>query len=197
MASTQKVPSKNPYLINIFVKKYIGKSEIDWDQAIKNLAPTERIYESTPSDYQEKDETETAFKFVGDIIDFQTFHSGFDDTNKEFGNYVGAEPVMCWISEMKTGFCVPPHSDDYEINNTIGDEPRDNFVRYHCHISKPCMGSTFIIEKDCYHMEEQGAVYQWKKIDEIHCGFNIGKQTKYTYHFIGKKKDGPSYHHFY
>ena len=47
------------------------------------------------------------------------------------------------------------------------------------------------------NIEEQGAVYQWKKIDEIHCGFNIGKQTKYTYHFIGKKKDGPSYHHFY
>ena len=55
MAATQKVSSKNPYLINIFVKKYIGKfTEVDWDQAIKNLVPTERIYESTPSDYQEK-----------------------------------------------------------------------------------------------------------------------------------------------
>lgn len=182
------------------MKKYIGKFiQVDWNQIIKNLDGVKRQYESTPSDYKDKIQIETAFKNVANIIDFETFHDGFGNVNKDFGNWLNAKPVMCWISEMKTGYCVPPHIDDQEINEVLGDQPKDSFVRYHCHISNPCMGSTLIVEKDCYHMEEQGAVYQWNKIDAEHCGFNIGKQIKYIYHFIGEKTDDEriKYHHFY
>ncbi len=187
------------------MKKYIGKfTEVDWKQIIANLGKGDaRKYDPEwPTEYQNHKELVDAYKDISEEIDFRTFARGKGyeyEVDQKFANWLGLKPTMSWISEVKTGRCVPPHQDDHEINEVLGDRPKSNFIRYHCHISEPCMGSTLIVEKDCYHMEEYGAVYEWPDLYSQHCGFNAGAKPKYTYIFIGEKiqDDRIKYHHFY
>ena len=90
---------------------------------------------------------------------------------------------------MGTGKSCGQH-EDKEIAERLESEGKNmkDFVRYHVHVTEPCMGGVLIIEKDCYHMEEQGSVWEWNSPDALHLGVNAGHKTKVLYHFVGKKK---------
>ena len=77
-----------------------------------------------------------------------------------------------------------------EIAERIESEGKNmnDFVRYHVHVTEPCMGGVLIIEKDCYHMEDKGSVWEWSSPDALHLGVNAGHKTKVLYHFVGKRK---------
>jgi hypothetical protein len=128
---------------------------------------------------------------------------GYDDTAVEYrhyqcgthfsqeiattiGNIVDAEPLMCWISEIRPGKCTPWH---WDINPWEKEhEQLGELVRYFCFLSKPAAGHIFVTAEDAYYMEEQGAIYQYAHIHDWHAGTNIGVAPKFLLTFTGYKK---------
>lgn len=105
------------------------------------------------------------------------------DIEIEFGKIVKANPLICWISEIKPGKCSPWHWDvnpwEHE-HNQLG-----TVVRFFCFLSKPAPGHIFIVESDAYYYETQGAIYQYPDVRSYHAGTNIGLETKYLLTFTG------------
>lgn len=102
-----------------------------------------------------------------------------------FGEFVGATPLACWISEIRPGRCTPWHWDinpDEEEHSKLGE-----LVRYFCFLSPPGVGHVFMTEEDCYYNEVQGSVYQYSNIRAWHAGTNVGLIPKYLLTFNGYK----------
>lgn len=196
-------------------KDYIGNCNdtIDWNSVIKSLDTAKSIFREYETPYEtpiviEKIQQEgkdwlayekyrhnemvKAFESVPEAVQFYTYHCGeaYDTTlENDFSNWLGTKSFMTWISKVMPGKCAAPHIDDEEIYKAelLGIK-KENLVRYHCHISEPILGDAFMLENgDCFHMEEQGAVFKWPKPDTVHCGMNAGCKPKFIFHFLGVK----------
>jgi len=195
----------------MMAKKYIGNTInlIDWDIVIENLSkikgefrgyetPYERetSLESTELEYDylrsPDNEIEQTYSKIQDVIEFYTFTPGKDyETviHNKLEELIKCQIFTSWISKVDPGKCVAPHIDDEEIYWAQSKFKREQLVRYHVHISKPYLGAAFMIDSDCYYMEEQGSVYEWEDIAEIHCSMNAGTRPKYILHVIGVKDE--------
>jgi hypothetical protein len=100
-----------------------------------------------------------------------------------FAKFVNAKPIVTFVSEVKTGKCVPWHwdIDQHELENLRKGE----LVRYHLHLSEPSPGHIFIVGDQVLYNQPQGNVYQWNDIKSWHAGSNCGMVTKYLFSFKG------------
>jgi len=175
------------------MKKYIGNcaDTFDWNTIVAELKESEASHKEYEVGSTASQEIDDAWATSKQSVDFFTYHTGeaYDSSlDNKFGEWVGAEPYMAWFSKMATGKSCGQH-EDKEIAERIQSEGKDikDFVRYHVHVTDPCMGSVLIVEKDCYHMEDKGSVWEWSSPDALHLGVNAGHKTKLLYHFVGKK----------
>lgn len=119
-------------------------------------------------------------------VEYRHYQSGIHfDTNIQdvFGKFVNATPLMCWISELRPGKCTPWH---WDINPWENEHKKlGTLVRHFCFLSKPAAGHLFVVDKDAYYYEDQGAVYQYPDIHSWHAGTNIGVGSKFLLTFTG------------
>ena len=142
--------------------------------------------------YNEYLEQTKALQLLGyneSMVEFRHYQSG-NHFNKnveiEFGNLVSATPLMCWISEVRPGKCVPWH---WDINPWEEEHKKlGTLVRYFCFISQPQPGHIFVTKEDCYYNESQGTIYQYADIHDWHAGSNVGLVPKFLMTFTGFKK---------
>ena len=190
------------------MKKYVGNcsSVIDWNKVIDqlhNLQPQRHGYENPYADdlsdhnYHSIDPLHSksinTYSDRSEVVEFFTYLNGdhySHSVNDKFADWIGCSVYHSWISRIDPGRCVPPHVDyDDIIQLEKQNVPKDKWVRYHCHITPPAIGAAFMMDDGtCYHMEEQGAVYQWSDLAAVHSGFNSGHEVKYLFNFIGIKK---------
>jgi hypothetical protein len=124
--------------------------------------------------------------YNSNTVEYRHYQSGkhFDKSIEiEFGNIVGAKPLMCWISEIRPGKCTPWH---WDVNPWEDEHSKlGEIVRYFCFLSKPSPGHVFLVEKDAYYYEEQGAIYQYPDAHAYHAGTNCGTESKFLFTFTG------------
>jgi hypothetical protein len=122
-------------------------------------------------------------------VEYRHYQSGKhfnSNVSIKFGELVNAVPLMCWVSEVRPGKCVPWHWDINPWENEhkqLGD-----IVRYFCFLSRPQPGHIFVTATDAYYMEPQGAVYQYEDLHQWHAGSNVGLTPKFLMTFTGYKK---------
>lgn len=111
------------------------------------------------------------------------------DFDKEFvdifADFVKANPLVVFVSEIKPGKCVPWHWDIDQ--NELENRNKGELVRYHMHLSVPSPGHVFIVGDRVFYNEAQGNVYQWNDRKSWHAGTNCGIVTKYLFSFKGYK----------
>lgn len=184
------------------MKHYIGNinSVFDCEQliyTIKNVqVDTQHGHMTLPPDnpfYQEYVRQTSALELAGydeHVVEYRHYQAGehFDYSYAEkFAEFVGANPLMCWISEIYPGKCTPWHND---INPWEHEHLKlGSLVRYFMFLSKPAPGHIFVTETDCYYNEVQGSVYQYEHIHSFHAGSNVGLIPKYLLTFTGYKTD--------
>ena len=123
----------------------------------------------------------------GNSIEFRHYYptEHFDNSFiKLFERKVKAECLIGFVSEIRPGKCAPWH---WDINPWLNDYPVGEVVRYVCFIDVPKYGQAFMIEDECFYLEEQGSIYQYPKLDSWHAGFNAGLDTKFLFTFTGLK----------
>ena len=55
-------------------------------------------------------------------------------------------------------------------------------------MDKPRWGSVLILENECFHNVEQGAVYEWDNYKSYHAGTSCGTHNQYLFHFLGRPR---------
>lgn len=132
------------------------------------------------NDYISQTESLKAAGYTENTVEYRHYYAGkhFSNTYKNIlGEIVGAVPLICWVSEIRPGKCVPWHWDinrDEEEHKKLG-----NLVRYFVFLSPPTFGHIFITENDAYYNEEQGSIYQYPDVHAWHAGSNVGLTSKY------------------
>lgn len=180
------------------MKKYIGNFnlQIDCDGILsdikKHTVDANNGHMILPKDnpfYIDSINQTTLLQTVGydaSTVEYRHYQSGdhfSSDVTATFGQLVNATPLMCWVSEVRPGKCVPWHWDinPWELEHTqLG-----NLVRYFCFISKPQAGHIFVTANDAYYMEPQGAVYRYEELHQWHAGANVGLAPKFLLTFTG------------
>lgn len=112
-------------------------------------------------------------------------HFDIEIQNK-FASIVNAEPLRVFVSDVAPGRNVPYHwdvEDKEEEWLAIGE-----LKRWVCFMDKPRWGSVLILEDECFHNVEQGAIYEWDYYRSYHAGTNAGKDSQYLFHFLGRPK---------
>lgn len=110
-------------------------------------------------------------------------HFDIEIQNK-FANLVNAEPLRVFVSEVHPGRNVPYHWD-------VEDKEQEwlkqgDLKRWVCFMDKPRWGSVLILEDECFHNVEQGAVYEWDHYRSYHAGTVCGQHSQYLFHFLGR-----------
>lgn len=180
------------------MKLKIGKVPFDCDSLILTL----KKHNVEPSHGHMKLDPENFYynEYVNQTRQLE--NAGYDERSVEYRHYQGgvhfdnvyveqiatlvdAKPVLCWVSEVSPGKCVPWH---WDINPWEKEhEKLGTLVRYFCFLSKPEPGHIFVTENECFYMEEQGTVYQYPHIHAWHAGSNVGLTPKYLLTFTGYK----------
>ena len=106
---------------------------------------------------------------------------------KKFEDYVNADSIFSWISNIHPGCMSHWHWD--ASNKESFFETIPNLVRYCCFIMKPTPGHVFMIEDYAFSNSNQGDVWKWNDRKAWHGGVNYGFEEKYMFHFIGKSRE--------
>jgi hypothetical protein len=121
-----------------------------------------------------------------DVVEWINFYPKknfrIEHINK-LATFLQLTPKNVWISSIKPGKCVPWHWD-IESNASAWME-EGNLVRYTVFIDRPKVGHILIVQKDIFHMIEQGSIYRWNTWNDYHIGVNIGFGQKYVLHIVG------------
>jgi hypothetical protein len=188
--------------------KYVGSTEdlIDWDSVIASIIPRSGDYNSVTSvvdrsesnwsdvpellgSYHEIIDTWQKANYDLTNIEWWDYYPGqhFDvSIQNKFAEFVNAEPLRVFISEVMPGQCVPYHWDveDHEEEwLKLG-----TLVRYVCFIDKPKFGHVLIIDQECFYNTEQHLVYEWDNYKYHHAGTNCGTEPYYLFHFLGRPR---------
>jgi hypothetical protein len=126
-----------------------------------------------------------------DEIQWYDYYPGehFDiDIQTKFAAMVNAEPLRVFVSEVHPGRNVPYHWD-------VEDKEQEwlaqgELKRWVCFIDKPRWGCVLILEDECFHNVEQGAVYEWDNYRSYHAGTCCGQYSQYLFHFLGRPNNG-------
>jgi hypothetical protein len=181
------------------MKTLIGNcaSLIDWDAVLAEikthdvapylgnmtLDPTNKYY----GDYfRQRQLAEQAGYTKGDSVEFRHYYAGkhySTDVDVKFGEFVGINPIMSFVSEIRPGKCAPWH---WDINPWQTEhEKLGKLQRYLCFINKPKPGHVFMLEDTCFYWEDQGATYQYPSLDAWHAGANAGLEPKFLFTMTG------------
>jgi len=162
----------------------ITKHNVNPSHGHMNLDPDNPFY----SEYIEQTRILQDAGYNENTVEYRHYQSGihFDkQIETVLSEVTGAEPLMCWISEIRPGKCTPWH---WDINPWEKEhEKLGELVRYFCFLSKPKVGHVFMTENECYYMEAQGNVYQYNHIHDWHAGTNVGLESKFLLTFTGYK----------
>jgi len=195
-------------LWSISMTKYVGSTKdlIDWDSVIASITPRSGDYNSVTSvvdrsesnwsdvpellgSYHEIIDTWQKANYDLTNIEWWDYYPGqhFDvSIQNKFAEFVNAEPLRVFISEVMPGQCVPYHWDveDHEEEwLQLG-----SLVRYVCFIDKPKFGHVLIIDQECFYNTEQHLVYEWDNYKYHHAGTNCGTDPYYLFHFLGRPR---------
>jgi len=195
-------------LWSISMTKYVGSTKdlIDWDSVIASIIPRSGDYNSVTSvvdrsesnwsdvpellgSYHEIIDTWQKANYDLTNIEWWDYYPGqhFDvSIQNKFAEFVNAEPLRVFISEVMPGQCVPYHWDveDHEEEwLKLG-----TLVRYVCFIDKPKFGHVLIIDQECFYNTEQHLVYEWDNYKYHHAGTNCGTDPYYLFHFLGRPR---------
>lgn len=174
------------------MKLYVGncQTEFSCDDVISKLQSQSvepshghmELDSSNPfyKDYTNQTTMLTNAGYNSQVVEYRHYRSGehfSKDIESKLGKIVGANPLMCWISEIRPGKCTPWH---WDINPWEEEHKQlGTLVRYFCFISAPQAGHIFVTEDDAYYNEPQGAIYQYKDIHSWHAGSNVGLTPKF------------------
>jgi hypothetical protein len=147
-----------------------------------------RLEESNPyyNDYVSQTAALTSAGYNEHTVEYRHYQSGthfHKNYELAISIAVNAQPLMCWVSELRPGKCTPWHWDINpweEEHKQLGE-----LVRYFCFLSKPAPGHIFVTEHDAYYNEPQGTIYQYEDIHSWHAGTNVGLVPKYLLTFTG------------
>lgn len=124
--------------------------------------------------------------YENDAMEFRHFKPEFHFDQKFvdiFSEFVGATPLVTFVSEIKPGKMAPWH---FDIDpNDKENRKKGQLVRYHLHLSKPQPGHVFIIDQEVLYNIPQGNIYQWENVFDWHAGTNCGIVPKYLFSFKG------------
>jgi hypothetical protein len=195
-------------LWSISMTKYVGSTKdlIDWDSVIASIIPRSGDYNSVTSvvdrsesnwsdvpellgSYHEIIDTWQKANYDLTNIEWWDYYPGqhFDvSIQNKFAEFVNAEPLRVFISEVMPGQCVPYHWD-------VEDHEKEwlklgTLVRYVCFIDKPKFGHVLIIDQECFYNTEQHLVYEWDNYKYHHAGTNCGTDPYYLFHFLGRPR---------
>lgn len=130
----------------------------------------------------------------GNSVEFMHYKidKHYDENIHEVINQaIDAEVLQSFVSEIRPGKCAPWHWDI----PSLSEDPRvtkeysqKDLIRGICFIDKPKPGQAFMVEDECFYMEQQGAIYRYPKLDSWHAGFNAGLSTKFLFTFTAIQK---------
>lgn len=180
--------------------EYFGNCSnlIDWTSIVQScesqepayVGPRHRPGDDTPGLDQVADQWRTAGyrpHYDGGNAAWDMYLSGtnFDRSVIEtFADWVGADlskPYYAWISRVRPGYVVPWHWDVTDDESVLIQ--KDDFVRFHCHITPPTHGHVLMVEDRSFYYEALGNTYKWPSRKSWHGGANCGFTSKYTFHF--------------
>jgi len=196
------------------MKRYLGNCSnvIDWKSVLdraEEIGGTIRTMKQVWADHNSRldlnknDKYSKIYKTIVDnygdsldsvewIIFSERDHYDYSVVEK-FSEYINAVPIETWISKVRPGKMLPPHTDDVNVDNVVNNYPHvkpHQIVRCHCHLSDPSIGAVFMVENDVYYSEcKFGDIYQWDDIRDVHTGSNSGYTSKYNFHYIGYRKE--------
>ena len=187
--------------------KYFGTTEeiIDWDSIVDICKACTTGDENTVTSVVDRSEAEAegslldsyrgimdTWKKAGynlkDIV-WHDYYPGehFDiEIQNKFADLVNADPLRVFVSDVAPGRNVPYHWDveDKEEEWLAQGELK----RWVCFMDKPRWGSVLILEDECFHNVEQGAVYEWDNYRSHHAGTSCGIHNQYLFHFLGRPR---------
>ena len=105
----------------------------------------------------------------------------------KFAEIVNAQPRRVFVSDVAPGRNVPYHWDVEDKEEEWLAE--GTLKRWVCFIDKPRWGSVLILEDECFHNVEQGAIYEWDNYRSYHAGTSCGEHNQYLFHFLGRPND--------
>lgn len=188
--------------------RYLGNTNsiIDWDLIVDTCANCNTGDLNTPSGVIDRSEAEAEGELLDsyksimntwisagynlpDIVWYDYYpgdHFDIEVQNK-FAEFVNAEPRRIFVSDVAPGKNVPYHWDVEDKEKEWLQE--GSLKRWVCFIDKPRWGSVLILEDECFHMAEQGEVWEWDSYRSFHAGTNCGQHNQYLFHFLGKPND--------
>jgi hypothetical protein len=184
--------------------KYIGntKNIINWDKILKDLEITDPAHTGPDNSLADPSFVESFKEILSkwNKVEIKTTSEGgtnnwdmylpeisFDkEIVDKFGNYVNADSLFTWISNIHPGCMSHWHWDASNKESMFETIP--NLVRYCCFIMHPQPGHVFMVEDRAFSNSGQGDVWQWDDRKLWHGGVNYGFTEKYMFHFIGKKR---------
>ena len=187
--------------------KYFGTTEgiIDWDPIVEICKQSNDGDENTVTSVVDRSEAEAegpllqsyrsiidTWKDAGykleDII-WHDYYPGehFDiEVQNKFADIVNADPRRVFVSDVAPGRNVPYHWDVEDKEEEWLAE--GELKRWVCFMDKPRWGSVLILEDECFHNVEQGAVYEWDHYRSYHAGTVAGQHHQYLFHFLGRPR---------
>lgn len=112
-------------------------------------------------------------------------HFDIEIQNK-FADIVNADPRRVFVSDVAPGRNVPYHWDVEDKEEEWLAE--GELKRWVCFMDKPRWGSVLVLEDECFHNVEQGAIYEWDHYRSYHAGTVAGQHHQYLFHFLGKPR---------
>lgn len=187
--------------------KYVGTTNgiIDWDPIIKACEQCDTGDMNTVVTVVDRSEAEaegpllqsyrdvintwqTAGYNLNDIVWYDYYpgkHFDIEVQNK-FSELVNADPLRVFVSDIAPGRNVPYHWDVEDKEEEWLEQ--GDLKRWVCFIDKPRWGSVLILEDECFHNVEQGAIYEWDYYKSYHAGTSCGIHHQYLFHFLGRPR---------
>lgn len=182
------------------MKSFVGniKKEIDCDQLIEICKQSRGHTMYGPSKIETDQPMYDEYKLQYDLMDkagylrnntikFTHYYPGKHFT-EEFSEKVAkicrVKHLGSFVSSIDPGFCAPWHTD---VFNNYYKEMAEKYQmkRFVMFLSEPKPAQGFVIEDECFYMEEQGNIYEFPHIKAWHAGFNAGLETKFIFTLTG------------
>jgi hypothetical protein len=186
---------------------YFGTTEklINWDEIVKICIQHNNPDVNTPQGVIDRSESEAEgfvlenyHEVLGTWINagynlneitWSDYYPGhhFDITvQNKFADFVNADPLRVFVSEVMPGRNVPYHWDVEDHEQEWLEQ--GSIERWVCFIDNPRWGSVLILEDQAFHNVAQHTVYKWDSYRSWHAGTNCGIHPQYLFHFVGRPR---------
>lgn len=171
--------------------------DIDWNNLIAGIVleqgdvrvPGKKFYQNTDGRFDEIiNKWQSAGYESSGSVEWINYYPGKHFDNRvidKLATAMGLSPARCWISKIRPGKMAPYHQDiDDDIEKYLQYGPIE---RYSIFISRPSLGSVFLLKNQVFHLQPQGTMVKWDNYLDWHAGVNCGFEDKFMLHFLGTK----------